>query len=144
MTLEELIQKICNHAIMEKLINSVLGAFSPYELNRLTVKDYATFIICPTGNSTFDLDGRMTFSFTIYYIDRLTDDNSNDISIFSTGVEELKNIIKWLNEEEDILGVGQTSQFTNFVITEGMADKVAGTYANITVEVFENSNCFLD
>lgn len=67
------------------------------------------------------------WNFTLFYIDRLTEDRANEIEVQSTGVEVLVNITRAV---EAALGMeAQDIEFTPF--TERFADECAGQMARV-------------
>ena len=143
MTLEELIKKIGEMAIQNSLVSWYGGGGSIYELNNLTIKDYSLIYVSPTGTHTAT-NNYTQFNLTIFYMDRLIDDNSNDVQVFSTGVEVLKNIIRGLMSIDGVLGISDTYTIQNFTETEKMSDKCGGAYATLDIMVADNGVCYID
>lgn len=143
MSLEELIKQIGKMAIKNSLVSWYGGGGSIYELNSLTIKDYSLIYVSPTGTHTAT-NSYTRFAITIFYIDRLLDDNSNDVQIFSAGVEVLKNIIKGLGMIDGVIEVSNSYTIQNFTETEKMSDKCAGAYATLEVIVKNNDDCYVE
>lgn len=140
MTLKELVNAIGKLAMRQKLINFYAAGTSLYQLNPLSVEEYPVLFLAPTGNHQISED-LTTFEITLYYLERLLEDNSNDIDVFSSSIENLKNIIIGI---QDIIGV-QNVQYTytirNFAEVEKMNDRLAGSYATIRIMV-DNYPCY--
>lgn len=70
----------------------------------------------------------MRWSFTLLYIDRLTEDRGNEVEVQSTGIAVLQNITRAV---EAALGTeAQDIEFTPF--TERFADECAGQMARVS------------
>ena len=139
MTLNALIQIIGRQAIKNKLVNWFGGGANVYDINNNEVRDYALLFFSPTGTHT-STTNYTTYSVTMFYMDRLSDDNSNDIQIFSAGIEVLKRIVKDIENLDDVLSVSDEINLNNFTETEKMTDRVAGAYATFDITV-ANDNC---
>lgn len=140
MTLDSLIKTIGQLAINNKLVNWYGGGGSLYEINSLDIKDYALIYVSPTGNHTATAN-YTEYQLTIFYMDRLMDDNSNDVQIFSTGVEVLKHLVREIGNLNDVLSISNSYTIQNFTETEKMSDRCAGAYATLNVTVMENYSC---
>ncbi len=140
MTLEQLIKNIGDTAIRNKLVNWYGGGGSIYELNSMTIKDYALIYLSPTGTHSVQ-DNYTTYNLTLFYMDRLLADKSNDVQIYSTGIEVLKTVIRDLESLPGVLDVQKGYTVQNFTETEKMSDLVAGAYATINITVINNSDC---
>lgn len=140
MTLQDLLYKISRYAIKEPAVNYAAAGRSLYELNPSTIKDYAVVFASPTGNHTWDGD-ITTYTITLFYLDRLLADNSNDISIFSAAIEVLKDIVRALRNDGEIVEVGDNINFINFTETERMSDRIAGAYCTVELTVQNDTVC---
>lgn len=141
MTLKELITAIGQMAIQEKLVNYSASAGSIAQLNPLSIDYYPILFITPSGEHTvFENTTRFTISLT--YIDRLLEDNSNDIDIYSTSVEELKNIIKGIKLIPGVIDVDSEYVIRNFTDTESMNDRVSGSYVQLRILVSNEIICY--
>lgn len=140
MTLQQVLKYIAQVGISQKLINWSGAGHSIYSLNPLTIKDYPIFYVTPTGQHQY-YDNFTDFSLTFYYIDRLTEDSSNDIDIFSTGIEVLKNIILALENTDGIIEVNRPILFTNFTETERLSDRCAGAFCQLTIRISNDFVC---
>ena len=140
MTLQDLLYKISRYAIKEPAVNYAAAGRSLFELNPSTIKDYAVVFASPTGNHTWDGD-ITTYTITLFYLDRLLADNSNDISIFSAAIEVLKDIVRALRNDSDIVEVGDNINFINFTETERLSDRVCGAYCTVEISVLNATSC---
>ena len=140
MTLENLLYNIGNTAIKNKVINYAAAGSSIFELNAETIVDYPLLFASPTGNHEVRVN-TTDYEITLYYLDRLLRDSANDIQIFSTGVEQLKLIMRMIENIDGVVEVAETYSISNFAETEKMNDSVAGAFATVTITVLNVSEC---
>ncbi len=134
MTLKTLIDRIGKLAIDEKIINFSAAGNDIYSLNGMNIDGYPVLFTCPAGTHTVR-DNTTTYSLTLFYIDRLLEDGSNDIDIYSVSIEQLKNLILKIDNIIGVLGVEEVYTITNFETDPGkMDDFCGGAYATIKVK----------
>lgn len=139
MTLEYLIQVLCDLAIKHSLVNWTSAGPSVYALNPVEIKDYPLFFISPTER--IDVKKNTTqYGLTIYYIDRLLEDNSNEIQIYSVAADTITNFLRQISELEGVVEVSDPS-IRLFTQSEKMQDRVAGGYTTVNITVLNNNNC---
>lgn len=141
MTLKDATTAISALAKQQKIINYAAAGADVTELNFNTVDSYPALFIAPTGSHTVKKDTTI-YRITIFYLDRLLNDNQNMMDILSVSVEQLKNIVKGINLIEGVVNVDFNYEITNFTETEAMNDKVAGGYANIDMELVNDTTCY--
>lgn len=140
MTLKYLLNIISRRSISQKCINYAAAGSDIYQLNALRVDSYPVLYVSPTGNHMVS-ENTTTYELTLYYLDRLTEDNTNDIDIQSAGIEQLKNIVLTIGEIDGVVRVSEAYSITNFIETEAFNDRLAGAYTTIQVEVLNNFVC---
>lgn len=140
MTLQKLLLDICDIAIHEKLVNYAAAGNSIYQMNALTVNDYPFVFVSPTGNHVVN-KGFTTYSITLFYVDRLLNDDTNDVNIFSASVEELKNLVRKIKGLDDVIRVGDGYNVNLFTEPERFSDRCAGAYATINVTIKNDTLC---
>ena len=145
MTLEALMVEICELAIKNKLVNMALGGTNVYDINSLTVKDYPILYISPTGTHT-EHAGYTEYSITLFYVDRLLEDNSNEVGVMSSSIEVLKNVCRGIKRLDGVIKLSDTVTYQNFVETNNskLNDRCAGAFANLSVFIKNNSNCYIN
>ena len=143
MKLEKLLNKLCEIAINEKLVNFACASTTLYDFNNQTVKKYAAMLFQPSGQHIWRKN-TTTYSINVYYIDRLLSDNANDINIFSTAISELKNFVKKARLLDEVVSIEDNIRFQNFIEKEGMSDRCAGVYATIRITVANETECYED
>lgn len=140
MTLEYILEEISKVALNDELVNYSCAGGSIYELNHSTIKAYPLFYTSPTGQHKYERN-TTTYALTLFYIDRLLEDSSNDVQIHSTAIESLKEIIKRIKEIDGVISVSNEVTIQLFTETERMADRCSGAYANINVRVKNDNIC---
>ena len=140
MTLKYLLNQISTTAINQKCIHYAAAGSDIYQLNALRVDSYPVLFTSPTGNHNIN-ENTTTYSLTLYYLDRLTEDNSNDIDIQSAAIEQLKNMVRWIAVLNGVVSVSDEYEITNFIETDAFDDRLAGGYCTIDVEVLNNFIC---
>ena len=141
MTLKQLIDKISDLALSQKCIHYTAAGTSIYQINPKTIKDYPILFQSPTGEHTVE-DNTTTFEITLYYLDRLLEDNSNDIIVYSAAIEQLKNLARGIETIDNVLKVGDGYTITNVADTESFNDRLAGAYTTVEITVKNNETCY--
>jgi hypothetical protein len=140
MTLENLLYNIGKTAIRNKVINYAAVGGSIYELNAENIVDYPLLFASPTGQHEVRTN-TTDYEITLYYLDRLLRDKTNDVQIFSTAVEQLKLIMRMIENIDGVIEVADTFTISNFSETERMNDSVAGAFATVTITTMNISEC---
>lgn len=145
MTLETLIYNIGELALKNNLVNAYFAGGSLYELNAEIINEYPIIFLTPAGDHTVK-ENTTRFSLTIYYADRLWDDDRNETDICSAAIETLKNLMRQISYLDWVAYVQEEPVIRLFTETERMNDRVAGAYMQVWVEVLNPSTCpeFLD
>lgn len=86
------------------------------------------------GSADGDL---INFAFTLFYIDRLTSDKSNQVEVQSVGIQVLDTIIRTLDEQG--IFTGATYNFQTF--NQRFSDECAGVMCNVTFQVPVTTIC---
>jgi len=140
MTLKKLLKDIGEMAKAQKLVNFSAAGASLAELNPIEISWYPLFYAIPAGTHQVQ-DNSTRFELVLYYIDRLLEDNTNTIDIFSSSVENLKNIINGIKNMPEVLSVDSTYTIRNFM-PEKQNDRLCGSYATVRVQVV-NDVCYI-
>lgn len=135
MTLKELIRRM-----------EVIASFQPYvkmcvendvfRLNTYADAKYGVFAFTQGQHTTTMDSSLMSYSFTLFYVDRLTADKSNQIEVQSVGIQVLNNILRSLEE----MGV-DSDNITFQTFNQRFLDECAGVFANVTFTVPKDSRC---
>lgn len=91
-----------------------------------------------TINSVEHTENTMLINCYLFYIDRLLEDNSNKLDIWTTGVNTLKQVLESSKSVADFFDYSQLT-FTTF--TEKFSDLCAGVYATVQIEVLDGGTC---
>lgn len=140
MTLEYLMQAIGEIAVHNNLVNYYLAGGSVYEVNAEDVKEYPLVFLSPTGEHTVR-ESTTRYTLTIFYMDRLWDDSSNDTQVTSNAIEALKNLYRQIPQIQWVTDVQEEPRLRIFAETEKMADRVAGAYMTLWCDVLNPSVC---
>lgn len=140
MTLEYLQYSIGEIALKNNLVNWYGTGGSLYEINGETVRDYPLVFITASGDHTV-YENVTRYTLTIYYMDRLLDDNSNETNVHSVAVETLKNLYRQIPMISWVDGIQLDPRIRLFSEVEKMDDRVAGGYMTVWVDVLNPSTC---
>lgn len=143
MTLKQLLKEIGELAINQKCCNYSAAGTSLDELNPIQVDYYPVLFTSPTGNHRVR-ENTTQYNITLYWVERLLEDNSNDVDIFSTAIEQLKNIIIGIRKIAGVVDVNFNYDIRNFATTEKMNDRLAGAYCTVQIEVVNETLCFVE
>lgn len=143
MTLKYLTNEIEKIAINEQLVNYSKAGSSIAELNPQEVIYYPVLFIAPTGTHRVT-ENTTEYAITLYFFDRLLQDNTNAIDIYSVAVEELKNLIIEIRTIEGVLDVSERYDIRNFNMVEKLNDRCAGAYAEIRILTDNKFICHID
>lgn len=139
MTLLETINFLNHIAATQPNVNGIVETGDIYDLNKDEYQQkYSAF--CVTQNTHSVGEEFTTFSFTLFYVDRLTLDKSNKIEIQSTAVEFFGNFIKTVMEKYKWLD-WSNGEVTTF--TEKFSAECAGAYMNCNITTVNQSLCAL-
>lgn len=137
MTLMEVVQLLNYIAKNQPNVNGIVETGDIYDLNKEEFQQkYSAF--CVQQNTHTVTQDFTTYSFTLFYVDRLTDDKSNKIEIQSTAVEFFSNFIKTVMQKFDSLDFsnGEVHPFT-----ERFSAECAGAYMDCKVTTKNQSIC---
>ena len=136
MTLVELIKTmevIASHQPSIKMVveNDI------FRLNTKADARYGVFAFVQGMHSTSIDSSVITYAFTLFYVDRLKNDRSNQIEIQSVGIQTLDNIIRQLDD----LGIYSETSYSFQVFNQRFTDDCAGVFCNVNLSVPVGSLC---
>jgi len=107
-----------------------------FRLNAQPGVRYGVFAWLQNEHTT-DADSQLiTWNFTLFYVDRLTEDKGNEIQIQSVGMEVLDNILKTLPD------FGLFPSIYSFrTFNQRFADECAGVFCNVQLEASKGTPC---
>lgn len=139
MSLELLLNIICDLAIKRNLVNYAAAGPSIYGLNADTIKDYPFIFASPTSN-VVTRKNFTDYTLTLFYVDRLLADLTNETHIFSIANDTLVNLLRQLKQLDGIVDISEPT-VRLFTETERMSDRCAGGYTEVTITVLNDAEC---
>ena len=130
MTLYKLVQDICNLGKAQPNVNFVTQG-DIYQLNHNQGVDYPAFVVTQGTHSGSDYDEEQ-FTLTLFAVDRLVSDKSNEIDVQSWANSVLLSVIK--NIGDFFIGTVQ-SGFKIQTFTEKFDSLCAGAYVTLAINV---------
>lgn len=140
MTLEYLQHAIGELAIHNNLVNWYGAGGSIYELSSLDLKEYPLLFLSATGDH-YVKENTTRYTLTIFYVDRLSDDNSNETNVASVAIETLKNLLLQIKRIDWVESVQDEPRIRLFTDTEKMGDRCTGAYMTVWIEVLNPTVC---
>lgn len=135
MNYKEIIEAIRESCLSNLSVNSFYEG-DVYKINNESNVTYATSILTP---GTHQINQYTTsYSFSLFYVDRLTHDRENKIDVQSTALTTLKEIINRLIDNYEEVDVDYT--YPAQVFTERFTDECAGAYITFTLTVEDDLN----
>lgn len=135
MTLLETIRTMETVALQQASVETVVEN-DVFRLNAMPNVKYGVFAFTQGQHTSSTENGFTTYGFSIFYIDRLNEDRSNQIQIQSTGERTLRNILLILADA----GI-EASQYTIQPFNQRFADECAGVYADVRLTVPNDGLC---
>lgn len=129
MTLAEIVKKVEGVASVQPSIKTIVPN-DVFKLNAMADVEYGVFA-WTQGQHSSSLDNMITYQFTLFYVDRLRSDLSNQVEVQSVGVSTLGNIIKSLEEQQVFPQASITFQTFN----QRFLDECAGVFCNVAFDV---------
>ena len=139
MTLELLANALTEFALRRNLVNYAAFGPSVYALNPEEVRDYPLCFLSPTERIEVGKNTTI-YGLTIYFIDRLLEDNSNETQIYSIAADTLTNFLRQVKDFEWVVDISDPS-IRLFTQSEKMQDRCAGGFCTVNITVLNNSNC---
>ena len=136
MTLRDTIAIIERTAGREPAVASVVRN-DVFRLNTLPSVRYGVFAWTQQQHTIPATGDLLRFTFTLYFVDRLTEDKGNELEIQSTAVQVLGNVLRGLAG----YGVYQGGDAAIRTFNQRFADECAGAFATVTLEVGADTLC---
>ena len=136
MTLSGTIRYIERIALMQPSVKMVVPN-DIFRLNATPSAEYAVFGWTQGQHSIGADDSYVTYSFTFFYVDRLTEDKGNQLEIQSVGITVLDNIIRTIIQA----GVEVAGSYTFTSFNQRFVDECAGVFCAISLRVPLDSLC---
>lgn len=129
MKYRELLNNITEVAKKHPNINSTFIG-DVYELNKRNDVDYCAFVITNGTHRVNSDDDYIDYTLNLFYVDRLTADESNRTQIHSSGIDFMNSLLRAVEK----LGV-VVVEHTDNVFNERFNDCCAGVYATVVFRV---------
>ena len=136
MTLLELIKTMEVVASKQPSIKMVVEN-DIFRLNAKADARYGVFAFVQGQHSTSIDSNVISYAFTLFYVDRLKNDRSNQIEIQSVGIQTLDNIIRTMDE----MGIYAENDYSFQVFNQRFVDECAGVFCNVSLSVPTGSVC---
>ena len=136
MTLLDTIRVVEGAAAAQPTVNMIVRADS-FKLNGRNDAKYGAFAWVQGQHSAALEGGWRNYVFSLFYIDRLTEDRGNETEVQSVGIDTLTNILRTV--ESAGIYIEGTPTFQPF--TQKYLDECAGVYCNVTLQVYEDTLC---
>lgn len=134
MTLQQLISIIEGIAMQQPSVRMIVQ-HDVFRLNSAPALRYGVFAWLQNQHSV-QLRGMRSFSFTFFYVDRVTADKSNVTEVQSVGCETIGNILRTL-DDMDI----DVQSYTLQPFTQRFTDECAGVFCNVTLSALPGTIC---
>lgn len=102
-----------------------------FRLNARADARYGVFAFVQGEHSTAINANEITYAFTLFYVDRLKNDRSNQIEIQSVGIQTLDNILRTLDEA----GIYAETGYSFQVFNQRFVDDCAGVMCRVSLSV---------
>ena len=135
MTLSRLI-KIIEMVASQQPSVSMIVENDVFRINSAPSLRYGVFA-WTQGQHSGSINGMQTYNFTFFYVDRLTDNNSNQIEIQSVGCEIMRNVLQNLSDNHDV----DVANYTIQTFNQRFTDECAGVFCNVSLSVLPNFLC---
>lgn len=136
MTLQQVIRVIEMVAMKQPSVNMIVQN-DIFRLNAKPDAKYGVFGWLQGQHSASADSSLIDYSFTFFYVDRLTSDMGNQIEIQSVGIQTLDNILRELNS----LDVYVNSSYSFQTFNQRFVDECAGVFCSVTLQVPVSSLC---
>lgn len=135
MTLEETIRTLEAVALQQQSVAMVIHN-DIFKLNTIPNAKYAVFAYTQGEHLTSVSGDLATYRLTLFYVDRLLADKSNQTQIQSTGTQVLRNILTMMSELDF-----QVDNMPIQPFTQQFVDECAGVYCSVAIGAANGCEC---
>lgn len=107
-----------------------------FRLNACPDVDYGAVAWLQGEHTTEDGSNLLTYNFTLFYVDRLTEDKGNEVEVQSQGIETLENILRSLPD----LGL-YPGAYSFRTFNQRFADECAGVFCTVALQAAKDALC---
>lgn len=137
MTLYEVIRRIEATAAKQPAVNMIVEN-DIFKLNVCPDAKYGVFAWTQGAHTASTESDERRYSFSLFYVDRLTDNGDNQIGVQSVAVEVLDNVLRELAEDWGV------EDWTIQPFNQRFTDVCAGAFASVVLSVPLGSVCSED
>ena len=135
MKLKEIIENFKTLAAQVPNVGFV-GCGDVYDLNSQGDITYPAIILTQQDHTIDVENSRTRFNFVLFWVERLTESDSNEVDNQSHGIDIFNSLIADMEE----LGIYVSTDYTYHPFTERFAQLCSGVYLNVTF-VVDNDDC---
>lgn len=135
MNLYQTIRAIESAAASQPSVNTIVRS-DIFRLNAHPSVRYGAFAWLQGEHTTEADSSLITYNFTLFYADRLTEDRGNEVEVQSAGIETLENIIASLADAGLYAGAYSFRTFN-----QRFSDDCAGVFTNVAFETTKDDLC---
>ena len=136
MTLLQLIRIMEKVALEQPAVRNVVEN-DVFRLNSLPQARYGVFAWTQGQHAGNPDEPFRTFSFSLFYVDRLTPDQRNQVEVQSVGYDVIAAVLGRLGDEYGI----EVGEWTYTTFNQRFADECAGGYASVRLQVPVDDLC---
>ena len=129
MNYASLIKYIKDVAINNPLVKETIDG-DIYQINN---KENQYGVFCVTGNVATRNDHTTTYEFTLFYVDRLLEDQSNKNVVQTDAIICIQSVCNFINQNNENINISTPINYELF--TQRFTDQCAGAFATINMEV---------
>jgi len=137
MTLAEVVAVLEGAALKQPGVLTVVPQ-DIYRLSALPAVRYGVFGWTQGTHTVQAGSAMVSYAFTLFYIDRLTPDKSNELEIQSVGIDVLSDILRAVDGDGRLFVDGSVT-FQTF--NQRFADECAGVFANVYIRANQGTLC---
>lgn len=137
MTLYEVIRRIEATAAKQPAVNMIVEN-DIFKLNSCADARYGVFAWTQGAHTASTESDERRYSFSLFYVDRLTDDGGNQLQVQSVAVEVLDNVLWELAEDWGV------DEWTIQPFNQRFTDVCSGAFASVVLSVPLGSVCSED
>lgn len=136
MNYKELIKKIEEVSLNQEFVKSFKDGNS-WDINSSQNNEYGMIVLTALPHTLNEINP--IFNFNIFYIDKLTKSESNKLDIHNYSIKVIRDIITYLNENEDDIYINLDGISIDFFV-EKFSDLCAGGWASIQINLVNSYN----
>lgn len=129
MNYASLIKYIKDVAINNPLVKETIDG----DIYQINSKENQYGVFCVTGNVATRNDHTTTYEFTLFYVDRLLEDQSNKNVVQTDAIICIQSVCNFINQNNENINISTPINYELF--TQRFTDQCAGAFATINMEV---------